>query len=288
MWEHEILRPDEWRRQPVRFAHQKVDGHHLAIFKQPHGQVHALTTTGLDIAGTLRDSAFYPALVRAVPSHTSIMAELHVPDQRASQVRSALAHDRGKLELGVFAVPVCGGADLALCPLGWVSDLVTSWGLNFVPFEELDAMPTASQLLTHAKELGVEGWVLKQHNYQGWWKLKVERTMDVIVTGLKDGDGRNLGLIGSLQCSVSGPGGLVEVASVGTGFSDLERVDLDTWCLGKVCEVRYQYVGDKGRLRHPRFLRWRDDKDPARCGIEQDPDLEEILQCNAQHAKPTQ
>jgi ATP-dependent DNA ligase len=37
----------------------------------------------------------------------------------------------------------------------------------------------------------------------------------------------------------------------------------------RVCEVRFDQT-DVRRLRHPaRFLRWRPDRDPASCGIEQ-------------------
>jgi len=40
-----------------------------------------------------------------------------------------------------------------------------------------------------------------------------------------------------------------------------------------VMEVSYQYVGDKGRLRHPNFVRWREDKPAAECTLSQDDDL---------------
>lgn len=38
---------------------------------------------------------------------------------------------------------------------------------------------------------------------------------------------------------------------------------------GAVCEVEYQDVASKGRLQHPRFVRWRDDKLAEECFISQ-------------------
>ena len=59
-------------------------------------------------------------------------------------------------------------------------------------------------------------------------------------------------------------------------MSDAIRLDVSEdrgAYLGKVIEVRYQYIGDKGRLRHPNFVRWRDDKPPDECTLSKDSDL---------------
>ena len=146
--------------------------------------------------------------------------------------------------------------------LQWITHVELRDTLSFDPEFWLDA----------AKRRGVEGWVFKVSNYHGWWKLKVVKTVDLVVTGLKDGRGKYLGLVGALKCSTWRWGSnlkLVEVAAV-SGMTDEQRVDIDSGHVGRVCEVAYQLVGSRGRLRHPRFVRWRPDKRAEDCTLSQD------------------
>src|SRR5690606_14492263 len=123
-----------------------------------------------------------------------------------------------------------------------------------------------------------EGVVLKDANLFNWYKWKPVKTIDVVITDFTEGDGKYLGYIGSLKVSVYDErGSLIEIANV-SGMTDLERdeiTDLATngGLLGRVCEVKYQYVGSGGRLRHPRFKCWREDKPAGECKTSQDPEL---------------
>ncbi len=132
---------------------------------------------------------------------------------------------------------------------------------------------------------GIEGFVFKNGNLLDWHKWKPVKTIDVVVSGFIDGDGKYIGLIGAMACSVyqhvtignRRRSALVEIANV-SGMDDRTRIlisDDEEGHLGRVAEVAYQYVGSKGRLRHPRFMRWRDDKSALDCDITQDTDLEE-------------
>lgn len=118
-----------------------------------------------------------------------------------------------------------------------------------------------------------EGLIFQDGNLLNWAKLKRIATIDTVVIGAKEGNGKYLGLVGALRVAVEG----YEVAAV-SGMEDSDRIEMGEMLernelVGKVAEVAFQYVGAKGRLRHPRFVRWRDDKRPDECLLSQDEDL---------------
>jgi ATP-dependent DNA ligase len=64
---------------------------------------------------------------------------------------------------------------------------------------------------------------------------------------------------------IGGSDELTEITRV-SGMPDEQRLDIDEKKdLGRVVEVEYQDVGNGGRLIHPRFVRWRDDKPASQC-----------------------
>lgn len=112
---------------------------------------------------------------------------------------------------------------------------------------------------------GLEGAIVKPPNgfyhrrrCREWLKLKAEETEDLRVIGAFEGEGKYAGKLGGLIVDRAG----VEVR-VGGGFSDQQReaLWLDREVLGRLIEVEYHEVTPDGSLRHPRFRRFRDDKD---------------------------
>ena len=136
-----------------------------------------------------------------------------------------------------------------------------------------------------------------------WVKLRTERTGDFAIVGMSPPKGSRVGF-GSLHLAVWDPeaAGLVYAGRVGTGFSDavlselterltqaqLEappcrspagheltagdlmggRIEDQTWVEPHpdlICEVRYKEWTPHGMLRHPVFLRLRDDKPIEDC-----------------------
>ena len=156
-------------------------------------------------------------------------------------------------------------------------------------------------LYAAVSEMGLEGVVAKRADspyrsgYRAdWLKVRVDQSSDFAVVGMEPkGSG-----IRRLHLAVrDGGDGLVYAGTVGTGFRREDegeiRARLDplrrakppvpaplekgtVWVEpGVVVEVRYKEWTEGGHLRHPVFLRLRDDKTPDECfrpGEERDPE----------------
>jgi ATP-dependent DNA ligase len=99
-------------------------------------------------------------------------------------------------------------------------------------------------------------------------KLKKIITIDGIVTGYEYGKGKyNQDKIAKLKFSQYKDGELVERGSF-DGFTKATiedmTADIEKY-LGRVVEVKCNEILKSGKLRHPKFNRWRDDKDPKQC-----------------------
>lgn len=91
-----------------------------------------------------------------------------------------------------------------------------------------------------------------------WMKIKDSITREVTVTGLKEGTGKYVGMCGALIGDYNGR--KVRVS----GMTDKQREEF--WnkpksIVGKLVEVESQEETEHGSLRHPRFIRVRDDKE---------------------------
>lgn len=102
-------------------------------------------------------------------------------------------------------------------------------------------------------------------------KLKQRVQDDFVVMGFTEGEGQFYGYLGSLTLGqYDSDGVLREVMSVGGGFTTPERqliFNKQTDYQGRVCLVEGKSRFTSGALRHPTFIRWRDDKDPKQCTL---------------------
>jgi bifunctional non-homologous end joining protein LigD len=153
----------------------------------------------------------------------------------------------------------------------------------------------AADFLEAAQRLGLEGIVCKRASspYRrgrsaDWVKVRFHRADDFVIVGFTSPARGRVGL-GALHLAVRDGEGYRYAGRVGTGFSDRQLGDLrlrldaerrdspaatgalpsgrdHVWTNPEiVCEVRYkEWTGDR-QLRHPVFLRLRDDKKPEEC-----------------------
>lgn len=103
------------------------------------------------------------------------------------------------------------------------------------------------------------GWV-KGSSGNGGQIIKIKRrlSVDLRVTGVEEGLGKNAGRVGALVCRYNG-----KELRVGTGFSDAERT---AWwadrslIVGMIGEVEAMDYSEEGLLREPRWKGLRPDK----------------------------
>jgi bifunctional non-homologous end joining protein LigD len=149
------------------------------------------------------------------------------------------------------------------------------------------------------RERGLEGVVAKRADApyrEGrsplWRKVRAERTGDFAVVGFTAPGSAARAALGALHLAAHDGRGLRYAGSVGTGFDDRELVELrarleprrrrdppcagpvpagrgNVWVEPELCvEVRYLERTEEGLLRHPAFVRLREDKRPEECELE--------------------
>jgi bifunctional non-homologous end joining protein LigD len=152
-----------------------------------------------------------------------------------------------------------------------------------------------ADLLEAAQRMRLEGIVCKRASspYRrgrsaDWIKVRFHRADDFVVVGYTEPQRGRVGL-GALHLAVRAGEGYHYAGRVGTGFNDRQLEDLRrrldaerrgspaaTGTLPKgrghvwtnpviVCEVRYKEWTADGQLRHPVFVRLREDKTPEEC-----------------------
>lgn len=176
-----------------------------------------------------------------------------------------------------------------------------------VVFREWGQLAT---LMEQARELGVEGFMLKRRSsvYQAgrrrgdWWKWKVEPlTIDAVMVYAQKGHGRRSNLYTDYTFAVRDGEQLVPFAKAYSGLTDKEILEVDRFVRNNsieqfgpvrtvkpelVFEIAFEGIAASGRhksgvaVRFPRILRLRDDKK-----VDEINTLEELKQLLYQHGK---
>ena len=94
---------------------------------------------------------------------------------------------------------------------------------------------------------GYEGLIVRQGTR--YLKVKPKETADVRVTGIQPGTRKHEGRMGAL---------ITNHGKVGTGFTDVQREEV--WTVGEIIEAEYMEMTKGLKMRHPRFLRRREDR----------------------------
>lgn len=153
-----------------------------------------------------------------------------------------------------------------------------------VRYEHLVAkIPNHSRLVlvkhnytTHAEELleqltktrAYEGFVYRNWSdsfYGVCGRIKLDIEEDYVVIRCNPGEGKHLGRMGSLTVGQYKNNELASIMDVGGGFSDELRSKPTSFWVGKIITVTGKAKFTSGALRHPNFVRIRDDKTQFEC-----------------------
>lgn len=273
LWTHERLRPKNWKGERTKYKQWKFNGHRFTVYKQQDGK---LVGFEREIRPDREMTRLRPKIIEydwwkaleLISPLSSVDGELYVIHGNAGDAAHAIAECLPTLEFMPFAVPWWKNQDVKLWSLEQTQVRLKAYtGLKLAPFFTPMEHDDFELLCKDAVDLGIEGWVLKNYNYEEWWKVKEVQEMDAIITRLKWSESdRYIGTIASVIVSVYINNELVEIANIpGSSFDDETRWAIDEKDVGRVIEVGYQELGNKKRLIHSRFLRWRDDKPAKEC-----------------------
>lgn len=154
-----------------------------------------------------------------------------------------------------------------------LTDLVKGKDLKYlvvVPWRIITSIEDAQNFFNECLEQGFEGVVFKNLDTEygfdrnnDWLKWKPFYSADLKITGYEIGAGKNVGRLGKFFVDFNG----VEVG-IGGGFKekepDNERQhfwDNREAMIGKTIEIKHYGITKDGSLRHPQYLRLREDKD---------------------------
>ncbi|MDW4572992.1 ATP-dependent DNA ligase [Microbacterium sp. M3] len=275
------------------------DGERLRLFARSGNEVtHRYPElTGLD-AGFGREPCVLDGELVALepdgrPSFPLLQLRMNL--ERAGDI--AREARRTPVRYYLFDVLAHDGDDLAALPLRERRDVLDAVaGSTIDPIAVPPVFDDVDAALDTSEQLRLEGIVVKDPGSpyvrggrsEAWLKVKITRTQEVVIAGIRPGKGGRSSTFGSLLLGIPSPEGLRYAGRVGSGFSDSTLATLmkkllplrtdDNPLVGVppldardalwvrpelVGEVEYGEFTPAGILRHPRWRGLRPDKSPA-------------------------
>lgn len=269
----------------------KYDGWRILWKIDEDGKARAFTRTGNELTGSM--PALEAALSAALPPGTILDSEAVVFEtvdgrviHRCGQVAKILgcsvakaALRSGALSLVVFDMLAHAGIDARPLPrsqrLALLEKMfeVASFPSNVALVPQMEATDeNYDKLIGAGYEGGMVKWLDAPYKSgvrgHGQFKVKGTATVDVIITGYKDGNGSFEGLVGAVEFGQYDDNGLLVHRGRCSGMDFDVRTDISKHrdeYLGRVFEMTHNGVqkpenGNLARFRHPRFIRFRPDK----------------------------
>jgi bifunctional non-homologous end joining protein LigD len=211
-----------------------------------------------------------------VPAGTVLDGELIVRSRggHSGSVGSALSNGGRGLQFVAFDLLMFDGHDTTGYTyadrrrfLEAMEEMITTEHVWVLP-----QMPVSQATLDEWIAAGGEGAVCKSprstyrpgKRTREWLKLKAEFTVDARVTGFKKGQGKSNGHKNAALVFEMLDGGTESSCGLGSHADDA-TANPERW-LGRIIELKCNGVFESGAPRHPIFVRFRDDLEPAQNG----------------------
>lgn len=259
--------------QKVRYVTEKLDGHRYTVLRDSKDIQVLSRSKDVDIWPKLRmNHPWWATRILDLPKGTILHCELYAPGRFATSVPTLINEMESDLEVSVFAAPKIDGYDTTTLTLQSLHRVMNSFGFDTPDIYATYGTPREIDKTfwqQFAVERRIEGVVAKLGHFEGWYKIKPVKELDAIVTRWERGTGKNWDRLGGLHLALMHDGEMVDIGRVGTGFSDEQRDEITKADVGRVVQVQYDSVAAGGKLKFPRFIRFRDDKSAAECTQEQ-------------------
>jgi AAA+ superfamily predicted ATPase len=262
--QYQSIPPDEIQKKippGVHIVSPKIDGEQWFIYSDGGGDALLLSPTGRAVTGIpLTDEA-----ARIISGQRILVAgELFAngkPDRpRVHDVAAALGGgadaDAGRLKFAPFDLLQDGNEDAGRLQFAWRAERLrelfgNTERLRPVDFRQADGADTVAALFDEwVTRGGAEGIVVRCADGR-ILKIKPEITIDAAVIGFSESGG---GCIGRLLLALMRPDGKFQlIGSVGTGFTDEERVSFHRVLSGDLVPAAYRKATPEGTLY--RFVR---------------------------------
>jgi bifunctional non-homologous end joining protein LigD len=292
----EVFQRPEWLYEP------KLDGYRVLAFVN-NGEVHLWSRNLQDYSGRYPEVARALNGGRPVVFDGEIVALGPDGRMSFQRLQNRASHQDAVIKYYVFDLLYADGYDLRSVPLGERKSLLHATLVPNATIEETAVFDDGLELFSVAQANGLEGIVAKQRQslYESgrrvrtWLKIKTSQADEFVVAGYTTGTGWRSDSLGSLILgSYDSSGKLRYAGHVGTGFDASSLEDMlrrlrplrssrnpfsepiprgggssrtgaqAIWVEPRVVvEVKFAERTDDGKLRHPVFLRVRDDKPAA-------------------------
>jgi ATP-dependent DNA ligase len=255
---------------PEWVAEGKLDGWRIVCLKTGEGQVRAYSRSGEDYA--LRIPTVVEAVLAALPNDSAIDGELIGAE--FGTVQSQVTRIGGSdlsLSYVLFDVLRIGGNDTRAMPWSDRRLLLERMRLES-PLMLSPTGPSSQEKLDQMLSLGLEGIVCKRRDARYvngrsrlWLKCKPQSTTEAEIIGFEAGKkgGRWANGVGAFTVRLLETGAETTV-KCGTDANHRDAHTNPHHWLGQIIEIRHHgFQAKTGKVRHPVFLRRRDDLTPA-------------------------
>ena len=208
-----------------------------------------------------------------IPNRCVLIGELGIGSQVAVKERNRIGHDF----VDIFDVRLPDDLILLRRKTWLDAHLGDDEYLRVVPWILTDSDDSYESKFTDLYESEAEGVVVKassaKYSIGTWTKVKKQFTDDYVLMGWELSTAvtkQATPMAARIKCGLYVNGVLMELVSVGSlshNWAIQFAQNFDAY-KGKVVELAHFKMFDSGSLRHPSFVRIRDDKHPSECRLE--------------------